>query len=83
MSNFPWKENATLVRMAAAGQADDPLSELLFKGPLLTLALRVRAMKPLNRRGLRLSLPDRHVRPYTFQADALAELVDSIPTARF
>lgn len=40
--NFPWKENATLVRMAAAGQSDDQSSEILFEGPLLALAIRVR-----------------------------------------
>ena len=77
--NFPWKENATLVRTAAAGQLGDQSSELLFEGPLLALAIRVKAMKSVDRRGLRLSLPDRHVRPHTFQDDALAALIDSIP----
>lgn len=79
--NFPWKENATLVRMAAAGQPDDQSSEILFEGSLITLAKKVKAMKPIDRRGLRLSLPDRHVRPHTFQDDALAALVESIPAA--
>jgi len=77
--NFPWKENATLVRTAAAGRADDQSSEILFEGPLLAVAKKVQAIKPLDRRGLRLSLPDRHVRPHTFQDDALTALVDSIP----
>lgn len=77
--NFPWKENATLVRTDAASQTDDPSTIILFEGPLLALAMKVQAMKPLERRGLRLSLPDRHVRPHTFQDDALAALVDSIP----
>ena len=83
MADFPWKENATLVRMAAAGQTDDQSTELLLEGSLLSLAKKVQAMKPFDRRGLRLSLPDRHVRPHTFQDDALAALVDSISTARF
>lgn len=77
--NFPWTENATLVRIASAGRADDQSSEILFEGPLLAVAKKVRAMKPLDRRGLRLSLPDRHVRPHTFQDDTLTALVDSIP----
>ncbi len=77
--NFPWKENATLVRTPASGQADDQSSEILFEGPLLELAKRVQSMKPVDRRGLRLSLPDRHVRPHTFQDGALSVLVDSIP----
>jgi hypothetical protein len=67
------------VRTSAAGQADDQSSEILFEGPLLELAKRVQSMKPLDRRGLRLSLPDRHVRPHTFQDEALSALVESIP----
>jgi hypothetical protein len=50
---------------------------------LLALALKVKAMKPLDRRRLRLSLPDRGVRPRSFQDEALAALVDNIPTERF
>jgi len=77
--NFPWNENATLVRTVGASQPDDQSATILFEGPLLALAMKVRAMKPGDRRGLRLSLPDRHVRPRTFQDDALTALVDSIP----
>lgn len=69
--------------MAAAGQTDDQSTELLFEGSLLALAKKVQAMKRPERRGLRLSLPDRHVRPHTFQDEALSALVDSIPTGRF
>lgn len=76
---LPWKENATLVRMASAAQPDDQSCEILFEGPLLALAKRLRAMKPLERRGLRVSLPDRHVRPHTFQEDGLAALIENIP----
>jgi hypothetical protein len=79
MMDFPWKERATLVRMAAAGQS----AEILFEGSLLALAEKVRAMKQPDHRGLRLSLPDRQARPHTFQDDALAALIDSIPTVRF
>lgn len=77
--NFPWKENATLVRIAAAGQSDDQSSEILFEGTLLALAIKVQAMKQLDRRGLRLSLPDRRARPHTFQDGALTALIDNIP----
>jgi hypothetical protein len=81
--NFPWKESATLVRTAAAGQPDDQSCKILFEGPLLELAKKVQAMKPLDRRGLRLSLPDRQVRPHTFQDDALSALIESIPKLGF
>ena len=83
MMEFPWEEHATLVRMAAAGQTDDQSTEILFEGSLLALAKKVQSMNQADRRGLRLSLPDRHVRPHTFQDDAWAALVDSIPTERF
>jgi hypothetical protein len=77
--DFPWKEQATLVRMPSIEHTDDQSCEILFEGSLLALATRVREMKPLSRRGLRLSLPDRKVRPHTFQGDALTALIDRIP----
>jgi hypothetical protein len=43
---------------------------------------KVRAMPAVERRGLRMSLPDRHVRPHTFQDDALSALVENIPSLK-
>jgi hypothetical protein len=69
--SFSWKENATLVRTAAAGQMDDQSSTALFEGLLSALALKVRTMKPIQRCGMRLPLPNRQVRPHTFRDGAL------------
>lgn len=77
--DYPWNEQATLVRMASAGLADDQSCEILFESTLLALAIKVRDMKTTDRRGLRLSLPDRQVRPHTFQGESLAALIDRIP----
>jgi hypothetical protein len=79
--DFPWKEQATLVRMAGLEQVDDQSCEILFEGSLLAMATRVRDMKPAQRKRLRLSIPDRQVRPHTFQGDALTALIDCIPQA--
>ncbi|SFN72310.1 hypothetical protein SAMN05428984_0392 [Sphingomonas sp. OK281] len=79
--DLPWKEQATLVRMPTADQADDQSSTILFEGSLFALAVRLRDMKASERRGLRLSLPDRHVRPHSFQGETLADLIDRIPKA--
>lgn len=76
---FPWKEQATLVRLLNVNRADDQTGDILFEGPLLALARRVREMPAVERRGLRISLPDRHVRPHTFQDDSLSALIESIP----
>ena len=54
-------------------------NELLFEGSLLLMAQKVRAMKPIDRRHLKISLPDRIVRPHTFKDDSLAALIDDIP----
>ncbi|WP_380784805.1 hypothetical protein [Sphingomonas sp. R86521] len=78
--DIPWNEEATLVRMSRVDAAGDPSGEILFEGSLLTIALRVRAMKPAERRGLRLSLPNRKVRPHTFQDGSLAALIEDIPS---
>ena len=77
--NYPWNEQATLVRMASTALADDQSCEILFESSLLALAIKVRDMKSSDRRGLRLSLPDRQVRPHTFQGEALTALIDRIP----
>ena len=79
--DFPWNEEATLVRLMKVEFADDQSTEILFEGPLITVARRVLAMKPGERKGLRLSLPNRPVRPHTFQDDALAALIEHIPQA--
>ncbi len=76
---FPWNEQATLVRLSRADRAVDEASVILLEGPLLALAKKVRAMKAVERQGLRMSLPDRHVRPHTFQDEALTALIESIP----
>lgn len=77
--DFPWNEEATLVRLLKVDFADDQSSEILFEGPLIVVARKVRDMKVVERRGLRLSLPNRQVRPHTFQDDALSALVENIP----
>ena len=43
------------------------------------VAGKVRDMKIVDRRGLRLSSPNRQVRPHTFQDEALSALVENIP----
>ena len=77
--DFPWAEAATLVRMPAT-QNNDEASELLFEGTLLVMAHKVRAMKPIERRYLKISLPNRLVRPHTFKDDSLTALIDDIPS---
>ena len=77
--DVPWKEAATLVRMPKSEQTDDQSSEILFEGSLFALVLKVCDMKASDRRGLRLSLPDRQVRPHSFHGEALTALIDRIP----
>ena len=79
MIDLPWSEEATLVRLFKSEFADDQSSEILFEGPLLMVAGKVRDMKIVDRRGLRLSSPNRQVRPHTFQDEALSALVENIP----
>jgi len=81
--DYPWKEQATLVRFIKTESADDQAGEILSEGSLLSLAKKVRSMKAIERRGLRMSLPDRHVRPHTFQDGSLLALIENIPEAGF
>lgn len=76
---FPWNEQATLIRLVKADSSDDQEAEILFEGSLLTLTKKVRAMPAIERRGLRMSLPDSQVRPHTFQDETLTALIENIP----
>jgi hypothetical protein len=58
---------------------DDQASEVLFEGPLRDMVAKVRDMKALERRGLRISLPDRRVRPYAFKGADLDALIKQLP----
>jgi hypothetical protein len=66
--DFPWTERATLVRILKSDTADQRAKEVLFEGSLLDLVKRIRSMRATERHGLRLTLPDGHARPHTFQA---------------
>ena len=77
--DFPWTERATLVRILKSDTADQRAKEVLFEGSLLDLVKRIRSMRATERHGLRLTLPDGHARPHTFQAESLSALVESIP----
>lgn len=80
--DVPWNEQATMVRMAGkslTGAAEDV--EVLFEGPLRDMAKRAKAMTHSERRRLRISLPDRRVRPHSFQDAAIDALIDALPLA--
>ncbi|HXH15410.1 MAG TPA: hypothetical protein VNJ10_04700 [Sphingomonas sp.] len=79
--DFPWKENGTLVRQISASASGDESGEILFEGTLLAMVRKVRAIDRNDRKGLRISMPDRHVRPYSFQGEALSSLVENMPLA--
>lgn len=81
MMDFPWKDQATLVRITPGQSFDGYSGEILFEGTLLAMTRKVRDMKRDQRKGLRISLPDRHVRPNSFQDEALSSLIESMPAA--
>jgi hypothetical protein len=76
---MPWNEHATLVRVPFDANGDDQASEVLLEGLLRDVAAKVRDMKALERRGLRISLPDRRVRPYSFKGADLDALIKQFP----
>jgi hypothetical protein len=58
---------------------DDQSSEVISEGPLRDMVSKVRDMKALERRGLRISLPDRRIRPYAFKDADLDALIKQLP----
>ncbi len=76
MNDMPWTESATLVRLAQG--SDDTGTEILFEGTLEQMTRRVTIVPRSKRTGMRISLPDRKVRPHTFEGAALDALVDKL-----
>jgi hypothetical protein len=74
--DFPWTAQATLLRMA---KARDQPGEILFENSLLDFAKELRSMTSIERQGLRVSLPDRSIRPHVFEGDASSALIERIP----
>lgn len=81
--DVPWNEQATLIRMAGKSHTGlDEEAEVLFEGPLLDMVKRVKAMIRSERRRLRISMPDRRVRPHTFQDAGIDALIDKLPVVQ-
>lgn len=72
----PWNESATLTRAVSRPGTDEPTREILFEGPLHRVIDKIAGMSPDARTGFSISLPDRQVRPHTYDAHALRALID-------
>lgn len=73
--DIPWNELATLIRITERTSGSDADREILFEGPLHQVIARVAGTPAEARRGFSVSLPDRRVRPHTFDGHALLALV--------
>jgi hypothetical protein len=74
MDEIPWKESATLSRRVSG--RDGTNTEIVMEGPLTAVVRAVDAMPADDRRGLRIALPDRRVRPFLFEDASLAALLN-------
>ena len=68
-----------MVRTLNGRNRGDEIGDILFEGTLLGMAIKAKDIAKEARSGLRISLPDRRVRPYSFQDEALSNLIDNIP----
>lgn len=73
MTEIPWRDRATLVRL---GIRSDDTAEILFEGTLAQMVRRVSLKSSAERSRLRISLPDRRVRPFSFEGAALTTLIE-------
>ncbi len=80
MNDMPWTESATLVRLGK--RSHDAEAQILFEGTLEQIARRVANFAVSDRVKLRVSLPDRMVRPHTFEGSTLDALVDKVELKR-
>jgi hypothetical protein len=72
---IPWQEQATLIRFAGRTRGAEADREIVFEAPLYRVVAKVAGMLDSERRGLSISLPDRQVRPFTFDEYSLAALI--------
>jgi hypothetical protein len=72
---IPWQDQATLIRFAGRTSVAEADREIVFEAPLYRVVAKVAGMPEIERRGLSISLPDRQVRPFTFDEYSLAALI--------
>ena len=73
--DIPWDELATLIRIKDRTSGAEADREILYEGPLYSVVEKVAATPSEARRGFSVSLPDRRVRPHTFDGHALSALI--------
>ena len=72
---IPWNELATLIRIKDRISGAETEREILHEGPLYSVIAKVAATPKEARRGFSVSLPDRRVRPHTFDEYGLESLI--------
>lgn len=80
--DIPWNELATLIRIKDRTSSAEADREILFEGPLYKVIEKVAATPIEARRGYSVSLPDRRVRPHTFDGHALGALIADLNLRR-
>ncbi|WP_156362099.1 hypothetical protein [Sphingomonas sp. Leaf208] len=79
---IPWNELATLIRIKGRTNEAEADREILFEGPLYRVIEKVAGTPVEARRGFSVSLPDRKVRPHTFDGHALLALIADLKRPR-
>lgn len=72
----PWNESATVTRSVSRSGNEEATREILFEGPLHQVVDKIAGMSFEARKGFSISLPDRQVRPHTYDNHALKALID-------
>ena len=72
----PWNENATVTRSVDRIGNEEATREILFEGPLHQVINKIAGMSSEARKSFSISLPDRQVRPHTYDTHALKALID-------
>jgi len=80
--DVPWNELATLIRIKDRTGNTEADREILFEGPLYRVIEKVAGTPIEARRGYSVSLPDRRVRPHTFDGHALVALIADLNLRR-
>ncbi|WP_445191232.1 hypothetical protein ACT009_11580 [Sphingomonas sp. Tas61C01] len=75
---IPWDADATVVRLASPGGGGDP--QLTFEGKLGEAVRSLRMLSRSELRSYRISLPNHHSHPRSFEGNDLYVLLTIEPT---
>ncbi|RYF08774.1 MAG: hypothetical protein EOO77_24925 [Oxalobacteraceae bacterium] len=80
MNDIPWREAAVLIREGRDPDTNEATREIVQEGSLRDVIFDVRQTTSDQRTRLKITLPDRRVRPYQYAGEEITALIHALVT---